>query len=287
MSKAKDELRALRQEVRRLQRNTARKIARNTSKGVRLGGSEFDPRVPLERVDRYTRTQLGALVQRLEGFNARGNQYVPGARGVPIPAAEWKRYKDVEARYNKGIELTRQSIGGVTVGSQTMTIGERFEVMIPKTGPSMGGGSSRFHPLSRSSRGVPKRDKIPELIKDLENRMRPEYQSEQEKRLRQNFDKLLKYSDRDDLRKLADKLSGGEFAFIFNFTPAISILAENYHAILAMMEDSDQALELSGIEESYDQVEDMLKWADQTDLNEYLNWYDQSLDTGRRARRKR
>lgn len=155
----------------------------------------------------------------------------------------------------------KNTIGGIKLGASTLTIAERFDLMVPNSGPSMGGGSMRYFPLNRSSKGLPKKESIPKLIADLEKKMEPGYQSDQEQRIRDNFDKLLKYSNRDDLRALATELTAEEFAIIWNFSNTVQTLVENYYTIMMMMSDKDSALEFSGIEESFDEIRDMLQWA--------------------------
>lgn len=259
-----DELKALRNQVKHLQRNAGKKVSRLRSKGVNLAGSGVDPRKDPKLIDRYNRTQLKTQLERLGEFNSRKNQYVPGVGGRPIPKVEWDKYKRTEKKFNQNILDIRAKIDNVRLGNSAMTIGQRYEVMVPKTGPSMGGGSMRYFPMSRSSRGVTGPDSIQRLIDDLEKKMEPNYQSEQESRLRDNFDHLLKYSGRDDLRALANELNSEEFAIIWNFSPVVATLAENYHSILAMISDGDAALELSGVEESFDEVKDILEWAVKT-----------------------
>lgn len=255
-----DDVKALRAEVKRLQRNAGKKLARLRAKGIK-NTHTIDPRKETALVNRYNTTQLKTQLERLGKFNSRSNQFVPGVRGVALPAAEWTRYKRVEKAFNKRIELMKNTIGGIKLGASTLTIAERFDLMVPNSGPSMGGGSMRYFPLNRSSKGLPKKESIPKLIADLEKKMEPGYQSDQEQRIRDNFDKLLKYSNRDDLRALATELTAEEFAIIWNFSNTVQTLVENYYTIMMMMSDKDSALEFSGIEESFDEIRDMLQWA--------------------------
>lgn len=259
-SMAKDpELNALRAEVKHLQRNAGKKLGRLRDKGINV--RSLDPRKDAALINRYNKTQLKSQLERLGNFTARTNQFVPGVRGVPIPAAEWRKYKAVEKKYNLQIEATQAAVGNIRLGKSSLTIAERYAVLVPRTGPSMGGGSMRYFPINRSSKGIVSPEGVERLILDTRKRMAPGFQSEQEERQRENFDKLLKYSNRDDIRKLAEQLTAEEFAIIWNFSPVVSTLAENYHSMLAMMSDMDSALELSGIDESFDEIHDMLEWA--------------------------
>lgn len=261
------EVALLRAQVIKAQRNAGRKLSR--LRGLGVNSSDIDPRKDVKLVRRYTKSQLGAQLVRLEGFNSRKTQFVPGARGLPIPKADWVRYQKTEKSYNTMIDLSSSSIGSLRIGDSSMTIAEHYATIIPKNGVSMGGGSMRYHPLNRSSKGVVKPENIDKLIVDLEKRMQPGYQSEQEKRIRDNFDALLKYSGRGDLSELAHKLEPGMFHLIWNFSPVVQMMAENYQAIVDMMSDEDAAIEYSGIEESFKEIEDILEWAQDKTFTDY------------------
>lgn len=252
------DLNALRAQVLKTQKNVGRKLARLRGKGVVFRGGEFDPRKDAKLVGRYTKPQLETHLRRLEKFQERSNQFVPGRRGVPIHKSSWDKYKQLERQYNKRIEVVRGNIGGLKLGDSTLTVGERFTKMVPNTGPSMGGGSMRYWPLERSSKGLENEKGIKKLIDDLQNKMRPNYQSEQEQRIRENFDLLLRYSGRDDLVDSANKLTPDEFAIMWNFSPTVQTLVENYYSILAMLNADEAALEVSGIEESYDEIQKIM-----------------------------
>lgn len=81
-----DDVKALRAEVKRLQRNAGKKLARLRAKGIK-NTHTIDPRKETALVNRYNTTQLKTQLERLGKFNSRSNQFVPGVRGVALPAA--------------------------------------------------------------------------------------------------------------------------------------------------------------------------------------------------------
>lgn len=246
-----DELRAL---AKRSHRNTTKKISRmKHSRGVMVSGSSVDPRRDIRSIDKMTRTQLNTYVQTLGEFNSRGVQFVAGARRRPIPEQAWTEYKRAEKKYNNLIESVREAVKGTKLPSQNMTIGEHFEAMIPKS-RSIGGGTMRFWPLERKSMGFPHEKAMRRAIEDMERKLNPNYESEQELRIRDNFDKLLNYSNRQDIRDAADKLTPKEFSLLWNFTPTIRNLVENYTTLRDMLSEKERATEYSGIESTYDDI---------------------------------
>lgn len=259
MSK-RSELAAARRELLRAQHNTGRKLKRLEARGINTK-KIVDPRKDVSLVNRYTLSQVQGQLEKVGEFNKRSNQWVPGTRGEPIPSRVWGAYKSVQTKYNQMLAKQRDVIGGLNINGNSLTVQEYYDTMVPRTGPNMGGGTNRWFPLDRKSTGIPNAERIPELIKDLENKMHPNYQSEQETRIRENFSKLLKHSDRGDLIELADALTPSVFSMLFNFSTVVYTLAENYQLIQKMMDDDSEATESDSLNESFDEVRDILKWA--------------------------
>lgn len=274
------ELRGL---VRKAHQSATRKISRlKNEKGVMLAGGDLDPRRDLGKVKRYTRSQLNAHLARLGEFNSRSTQYVAGVRATPIPKSEWDRYKRVEKQFNDQLKQFRQGVDKLQFHGDALNVGERFDVMIPKKGPSMGGGSMRYWPLDRRSEGVPNVAAIDKLIADVRNKMKPNYASEQETRIRENFAKLLENSGRTDILEVADKLNEAEFSLVWNLSTLVSTLVENYKMIEKMMDGNQQAMEASGLKESFDEMKEVFEWAHKAKIGEKFDFYNKPVKRNRK-----
>ena len=84
-----------------------RKIKRLESRGVKIDGSEFDPRKDMSKMNSR---QLAAYSQQLERFTDRKNQFVGTRKGAPVPVSEWRAYKRAETSYNKATQRAYDKI---------------------------------------------------------------------------------------------------------------------------------------------------------------------------------
>ena len=108
-----------------------RKIARLRRAGVDLAGTEFDPRVAVDRFKKYNTKQLNASIAKMEAFISRTTQFVGDAKGRPIPRHEFNNYKrNIEKQYNAMIDRKRAKVqnlvlpNGVTVGERNKRLKE-------------------------------------------------------------------------------------------------------------------------------------------------------------------
>ena len=120
----------LRAQAMRLQRATGKKLSRNrTVKNIDV--SPIDPRVPAERIARYTKSQLSAYMARLEKFNSRSNQYERGYEGRPLSQSKVREYKKQYEIYNKFVDKFNAKYADVFIEQIGQTVSQRRQMTMP------------------------------------------------------------------------------------------------------------------------------------------------------------
>lgn len=250
---------ALLEATMRKHKNTTRKISRmKSSHDVRISGSKFDPRKPVPNVKEMNARQLRQYSAQLDRFNDRSVGYVAGAHGRPIEIGVFKEYKKLEAKFNRTRASQVAKVADIKVGNSALTIGEEHERLVPK-GQSMGGGGrSKFYPTDRSPGGMTNEKNIRKLMEQMEKELDPNYQSEQDKTIRDNFRSMLKYSGRDDLKDVLDSFTVEEFALLWDTHRSIRDLGEAYQVLKDFYESGDD-VDLSAVDEAMDDIKTDMK----------------------------
>lgn len=239
-------------------KNATKKVSRLKAKGVAIGNTRNDPRENLAAVRQMSSVQLRQYRMELGEFNSRGTAYVPGVKGAPLSKARFDEYKRLESKYNERLKRKIDGIKDVKIPGNDLTIGERYNKMVPK-GRSISGASSRFHPYNRHSKGFPNNKALDAAIDDLQNRLVPGFQSQQDRKLRDNFEELMKFSGRPDVLKASQALTAEQFDILWSFDNMVSSIVENYAAVMDMLSGDDESMEREAINEVYDDILDKMK----------------------------
>lgn len=250
---ASSEVKRLRQIARERQRAAGNKISRYKKQNIKLAGSEFDPRRDLKNVDKYNSRQLKAYINQLNTFTDRTNQFVRGARGVPISKGVFIAYKELENRYNSHFKNEFEKIRDVKMPGKSMTFGERHDLILPKN-KSLRAGTSKYFGKDRVSSGFTSDAALKKAMKNLKKSMKPGYSSETEKARRENFQKLIDYANRDDLGKAVKSLSSEEFYILWEYDSVIQNIVEEYYITIELLSDEDNAIEHSGGNALFDEI---------------------------------
>lgn len=245
-------------DVVRVHKNATRKVSRLNNKGVKVGGTRNDPRENLKDVRNMSTRELREYRQRLGVFNSRDTAFAPGVKGKALDASKFREYKRLEALYNKNLKSRIEQFGDVKIPGNDLTVSERYQRMIPK-GRSIGGGTSRFHPYDRSSKGFPNDKAIDKAIEDMEKRMVPGFIAQQDQKIRENFMKLMEYSDRPDVLEAAAALTPEQFEVLWNFDNLVSNAAENYQIMLDLLSAKADATDREAANDIYDQMMEKFK----------------------------
>ncbi len=209
-------------------RAATRKVSRLKAKGVEVSGTKVDPRRNLSNVKRYTEKQLDSYLSELNNFTSRKTTFAPGVKGKPLEGSLWNQYLGVQKAYNAMTAKQFESVKDIFLPSHGTTI-EGLQASKPLH-PISGNPASRAPnvPVDRSSKGIPGDKQIKKLIKDLRNKMRPDYQANIDKRNKKTAMKML--IGIGDLGILEDigAMSQKKFATLWNYTNFAMIASFDY-----------------------------------------------------------
>lgn len=250
---ATPEVERLRKEVRARQRAAGNKISRYKKQGINIAKTDVDPRRDLKRVDRYNSKQLKSYLRELNTFTDRTNQFVRGARGVPIKRAVFDAYKAIESQYNAHFKNEFEKVRDVKMPGKELTFGERHDMVLPKA-KSLRAGTSKYFGKDRVSSGFPSDAAVKKAISSLKKSMKPGYTPEVESARRKNFEDLLKFANRDDVLSEAQGLTSEEFYILWEYDSVIQNIVEEYYIVKELLSDEDNAIERSGGEALFDEI---------------------------------
>lgn len=144
------EIEELRAQLRKEQRKSTRKIARiregtqvrradkylghlHGRYGVDISGTRYDPRS--SNIDRMTRAQLRAAIERNREFNSNVVNYFGGHSGGIVSATELRRLAWRTERYNQEVRAYNERVKDVPMPwvGDNITHGEYHDFVAPKT----------------------------------------------------------------------------------------------------------------------------------------------------------
>lgn len=252
----------LRQEIERLRKAATRKVSRvKRTYGALVSGSEFDPRRAPQIHKRYTARQLETYKRELQGFLSRGNQYVSGSRGVPIPREKWSRYKAAEQQYNARVNANFERFAKVELPSGE-PIESRMVRMTPRHrqmyNPAV---NSPYDPPVRRSQSIVSERGLDKLIAEMEARLSGDYDKKRLDDGREQFKQMADRIGDDSLKDKVDSLNDEQWELLWNYTPFATDMSMDYQITKLMYEEKDQAWHhgvLQGVRHEYNQL---LDWA--------------------------
>ena len=235
-----------------------RKIKRLESRGVKIDGSEFDPRKDMSKMNSR---QLAAYSQQLERFTDRKNQFVGTRKGAPVPVSEWRAYKRAETSYNKATQRAYDKIKDTQLPNSQLTV-DQFQKMInpPVTGRSFAGIDTPYRRVDRSSKNIENRKAVQALTSQLKNRQDSEYVKSKSRIARELAIAGISNLHNSELVKRIELMPERQFRRLSVYTnfmedvtlaryPADSMgddmrdaEAEKMNAYLSWAEDSDDAI---------------------------------------------
>lgn len=210
-----------------------RKIRRIERSGVKIAGSQFDPRRENAKINSYTAKQVDTYVSQLNKFVDRKTQFVGDVHGTPIAARTWREYKKRENKVNRKINESFEKIKNIPMPNTTQTIGEHMEATAAKFKTAGRSANSPFRPPERKPSNMAGEDKLREFTKKLDDKLR----------IKDGKDFLQRdlETDRDVVRQMSEalnmpeiyaetqKLSDAQFNVLFNFWGFADRLSLPYH----------------------------------------------------------
>lgn len=265
---ADEELNELRRLARARHRAVTGKISRLKNEvGVPISGTKNDPRRDLSKVKRYTKAQLRTYINQLNSFTPRSVQFVPSATRTPLRADLWKKYKNLESRYNQQINRQFRLVENVYLPAVGQTIGERMAMITPihrqLTNPAV---NSPYRPGERSSKNIPSEKALKRLIAEKQQQLRPNYRKRLINDARSQFGKMAMTINRRDLADDIAKLSDAQFEILWNYTPFASAISIEYEVIQAMLSNKEKPYHSDSLRNAVASQKSLIDWAKQADI---------------------
>lgn len=226
---ASKELNELRSLARKRHQAATRKVSRLKAGGAVIAGTANDPRRNLADVSKMTTREAKAYIRRLDTFNSRETQFVPGARGAVLQGKLWAEHQKLQGQLNAEKRAGLSTIKDLFIPHTGMTIGERVAMSTPNHPVTHPPASYAPHlQFSTSSRGIPNDEALKKLIKDLKSQVNGKFFKRKAKYQRVAADKIV---DGISNTSLADKyktLSPAEFNILWNYTDFARITSLDY-----------------------------------------------------------
>lgn len=259
----RDELNALRAEVRRRHRAANAKISRLRSRGVELGGTSFDVRRDLSVTRRYTKQQLTGYLQQLNQFTQRTNNFVPDVEGRPIPIAVWRRDQQAVARYNAKGNRMLDKVGNIKLPFSDMNILQRQNQMLNKN-VVRANGEAVNSPYAPIKRGTPASlEALMQLTAETERRNSRTYLPGEIAKQREQLASLLTAIGVPDEIERANALTDEQFNVLFNYTSFVTEASQDYEHAQLMAANSAEERDSRVAESRAQEINETITWAGQ------------------------
>lgn len=233
---ANKRLSQLRQQAAAKRKAVTRKISRNASvKDVFISGTEYDPRLSAERVNRMNAKQLQGYIGRLDQFTNRTTQFVPGARGAPIPIAVWGAFKNAERHVNDARRLALERIQDIQAPGNEMTLGEQLAADTPKFPTAATAANDPYRPSNRKSTGFVRADFVERATEEARKNIHDGGRAKLIAAGRSDAMKMLEAVGNDDLAARLSYLSDQQFDILWHNTRFPYSLALEYDAKMKMI----------------------------------------------------
>lgn len=266
---SRDELNRLRAEAAKRHRAATNKISRlKQNRNVEISGSKADPRREKANIKRYTASQLRTYIKELNSFIDRKVQFVPDAHRRPVAGSLWDQYKALETRYNARVERELDKYRDIKIPKSNMTVGQRLAMMTPDH-PRMGGSvavHSPYEPINRKPTAAASAKAVRRLIRDMKNRLKPDYFDRNAESGRDVANKMLALFHRPDLNDKLNALTNKQFSFLWNLTGFATALSLGYEGALSQLSDDEKPWHTQAIEHAIEDAIDEVKWVSELDL---------------------
>lgn len=225
-------LHELRELAKRRHDAASAKVRRLKSQGVEVADTRYDPRVDRSRINRYTKKQLEAYVNRIDSFTDRSTQFVPGRRGVPIPREAWESFERAQIASNIRAEKYLKPHADRVLPTTNVSVRQRLmdrDAMEFNT-LRMGRGVSNipFSVNAQTSRDFDNVKQVKAVERAFRKNLRPQKLNRQLRGYRKTASTMLDALGKDDLKTQLMQLNDKEFDLIWNLTGFTDNLKINY-----------------------------------------------------------
>lgn len=252
----------LREEIKAKHRAATSKISRNRrQKGIDFKGTSLDPRVNASKIAKYTVQQLQAYGRRLDEFNSRSNQFVPGVGGVPLPRAKFNEYKSLEERHNSIGAARMNERGEFTAPGSGMSIREREESVRSKVKARGDVYNRLFAEVNRPSHEFNDVKGLERMIKDMEKKNGREFIPQSLTNQRNQARQMLNELGVPSLMNKLDRLTEHQFDILFNDTNFANTASLRYEMMKALASGNARPSDASMSEDTQRDIQEQLRWA--------------------------
>lgn len=261
---ARDDLQALRAEVRKRHQDVTKKISRmRRVNGVEVGGTRYDVRRDLENVKGYTRAQLRAYKRELDQFQSRGTAFGAGGDGKPLPVEKVRQYNALKKRWNARVDRNMRAIEGVHIEPLGKSVRQRRAERSNEGFPGIGeDATDRINAkISRDPWKIRGEKNLDRMIRDLEKRFDSGYEKKRLAAQRKQFRQMASVIGMSpDVKKLVRGMDDYSFNLFWNETNAAEQMGNSYFIHNNATESRRQGL--AGVLEVADsQVAGLARWA--------------------------
>lgn len=210
-------------------RAAGKKVSRLKSNGVQVGGTRYDPRRSMEKVERYNTGQLRAYLGSLNTFTSRATRFFPDAHGRPLSPAAMARYKKAEKALNSQRKKVLDKIGNIPApGGGGVTIKERLAINTPSR-PRAVSATNPFTFVTRESKQIANEKALAKLTKDLENKLKSDFMKSNIKSGRQAAEEILLQLRQPEMLQSLKDMSDFHFNILWNATSFAKDISTPYH----------------------------------------------------------
>lgn len=249
----------IRVEVERRIKSVNAKIARTKkATGANIAGTEFDPRRRMGIEKNYNVKQLTNYLSSLNEFMRRGNQFVSGVKGAPIPRGAFKLYKGLESEYRAAGEAHDAAVGGLNTPTG-MTVRQN-KAMVPEAAGSAVYGP--YRKLDRESTDIASAGALKKLTRDMVNKLKPDYLENKISEGRENIEKALIIMGDEEYLQQIRELSDYQFDAMWFGTNFAEAAFMKYHAEQERAAGTrKEKWQDKRIDSAFDDLGSLLSWA--------------------------
>lgn len=247
------------------------KVSRLRSKGVELTGTKYDPRKPPANFSKMRSRDLQNYIKKLDGFVSRGTQFVGDREDRPIPAKQWKGYKQVEAKRNVKREVRTQLVKDVFIPESGLTAGERHELMdATKSQASNASVNIEWKALDRKSSSIRSAKSLAVLEKAIRKDLSPGAQNKKIADAKRTAQAIAKDMGDVELAERIRNLSKQNFWFLWNDTKFMRDLTLPYELHKKLYSKGQRATEGSSVDMNLKIAGRQVGWAKTLKLDSRL-----------------
>lgn len=254
------ELDNLRKEAEKRRKAATAKIARLRKQGILVSETSIDPRLDTARVNRYTRSQVQAYINRLNNFVDRNTAFVPGAGGTPLPIKKWQDYKRLQDRFNSVGQSHFDEIASIFIPNAGLTIEQREQNLPAKR--AHGAAANRpYSQVTRSSTDIVDAEALITLTRDLRKKLNRKYLPDQIAKARVQIGEMNNIIGSKKLSTDIDKLTDNQLDILWNYTAFASKISERYEIMKARAAGMKERQHEAQLEDNTSDIRELISWA--------------------------